>query len=132
MALFDTTNATSTGVADGDHLATVVGAELKETKSGDGAYINVKFQLDGGMNVYKMFMIKHPNQKVVDIGLGQIGKLQVASGGAKGPVETTEELLGLRCSITVKNKTDDFGEKADIVNFKAAPAAPAAGGDLPF
>lgn len=129
MSLFDTTNSSSTGIQDGEHVGVVVGAEVKDTKNGDGKYINLKWQLENGMSLFKMYMIQHSNEKAVQIGVGNLGKIQVMSGKAKGPVESTDELLGLRCTLVIRNKTDEYGEKADIVNYKKAPADI---GDLPL
>jgi len=125
MALFDTTDSTTTGIKDGEHAATIVDAEVKDTKAGDGKYINVKWRLDNGVHVFKMYIFEHPSQQTVNIGMGQIGKMQVACGQEKGPVESTDSLLGLRCMVTIKNKSDSYGDKADIVNYKKA-------GDIPF
>jgi len=117
MSLFDTTNATASGIPNGEYLATVVGGEVKTTKNGDGSYINLKFKLDNGSTLYQMYNIANKSQVAVNLGLSHLKDLQVASGKTAGPVNSIEELFGLRCKIAVKNKTDSFGEKANIVKY---------------
>lgn len=122
MALFDTTGRTGSGIDDGSYVGTIVKCEVKDTRAGDGRYLNVQWKLDNGPSIFKMYTIANPNEKAVDIGLNQITDIQKANDIAPGPVESTEDLLGLRCLLTVKNKTDDYGTKPDITNHRKAPA----------
>jgi hypothetical protein len=130
MTLFDTTHATTTGVSDGQHIATIVGAEVRQNKAQTGAYINVKWQVEGGASFYQMYTIANQNQQAVNIGLADIGRFQVAGGKSKGPVEDLNEIIGIRCLITVKNETDDYGEKVKIKKY--APVPQNSGEDIPF
>lgn len=124
MSLFDTTNASTTGVEDGDHLGTIVGCEVKQSRTGECHYLNVRWKLESGASVFKMYVFKHDSSPMAEnIGRGTIRKLQEFNGVEPGPVNSTEELLGFRALLSIKNKTDDYGEKADVVNHKKAQDA---------
>lgn len=127
MTLFDTTNATGTGVQDGVYQGTIVGVELKDSKSGKGKYLNVKWKLENGSTFFAMYTIQNENKTAENIGLAELSRLQIACGKMKGPVNTTDELLGLTCMIGVKNVSDDYGDKLKIRSY-----AKLAEGDSPF
>jgi hypothetical protein len=125
MSLFDLTNVSSTGIEDGQHVASIAAAEVKPTKAGTGEYINVKWELQGGSSFYAMYTIKNPNQKAVDIGLGELKRMMLASGAKNLAISGVDELLGLRCLLTLKTETDDYGDKIKIKKYAKAPLAEA-------
>ncbi len=127
MSDFDTTNVTASGVPDGIHLAEILSAEVRTTKAGTGKYINVKWGVIGGSSFYQIYNTVNPNPKAATIGLGEISRIQVACGKPKGQ-GSASDLVGLRCLITVKNESDNYGEKVRVVKYAPAPAD----SDLPF
>jgi hypothetical protein len=118
MSLFDTTNATSTGVEPGEHVAVITEVKMKDAKSGKGKYINVKWQIDGGASFYAMYTTEHENKTAQNIGLSQIAEFQVAAGMGKGPVNDLNELVGLRCVLVTDIKVDSYGDKVIIKKYK--------------
>jgi len=125
MSLFDVTNVSSTGIEDGVHIASVNNAEVKTTKAGTGEYINIKWELASGGSFYNMYTIKNPNQKAVDIGLGELKRMLTACGSKNMAIGGVDELLGLRCQLTLATITDDFGDKVKIKKYAKAPAVQA-------
>jgi len=123
MSLFDVTNVSSTGIEDGVHTASINSAEVKTTKAGNGEYISVKWELASGGQFYTMYTIKNPNQKAVDIGLGELKRMLTASGAKSMAIGGVDELLGLRCQLTLATVTDDFGDKVKIKKYAKAAAA---------
>lgn len=124
MNLFDATDVSTTGVEPGEHVATIADAQVKETKSGTGEYINVKWQLENGSTFYYMYNIKNDNPKAVTIGLGELKKMMIA-GGKEPRASGVDELIGIRVLLRTALKEDDFGEKVVIKAYKKAPEAAA-------
>lgn len=127
MSDFDTTNVVASGVPDGQHIADIISAEMRSTKSGEGRYMNIKWQVVGGSSFYQMYNTSNPNKTAENIGLGEIARIQAACGMTKGQ-GSASDLVGKRLLITVKNKSDAYGDKAVAVKYAAAPAD----SDLPF
>lgn len=128
MSDFDTTNVTASGIQDGPHVAEIVSAEMRTTKSGDGQYMNIKWQVVGGSSFYQMYNTKNPSKVAENIGLGEIARIQAALGMAKGQ-GSASDLVGKRVLITVKNKSDAYGDKAVAVKYAPVPESV---GDIPF
>lgn len=137
----DLTGAQEQGVAlpDGTYTVIVDEAEVKTTSNGIGQYIKVKFRVtDGphsGRPIWEQFNIKNQNAQAVQIGLGQLKGFMRAFGYPNpNRLESTAELLGLKGTVKTKQKTDDYGTKAEIKGYGAAAqgqAAPIAGGVTP-
>ena len=118
----------------------VTGAELKNTKAGNGQYIAVRYDVIGpthqGRVVFGNLNIKNPNPKAEEIGRQQLGELMRAIGLAK--VTDTDQLIGGSLQIKLEIRQQDGYEPSnDVRGYKAisgsaptfaAPAAPAASG----
>lgn len=118
------TEVTESGVAaPGDYTVTCTEAEVRETKSGSGEYIKVKFETENSQVFFHNFNIKNANPKAQEIGLGQL-KTFLRVGGKKDPnsLKDVMELVGLRCIIKVKveDKQNEYGPQARITSFKPA------------
>lgn len=112
---------------------TVTGAELKDTKAGDGQYINVQYTVLGpeqqGRVLFGLINIRNASTKAQEIGLSNLNALMAAIGLEK--VQDTDQLIGHDCQVKVKIKSavlnDDKSEKYpagnDISGWK-----PSAGG----
>ena len=99
MSLFDTTNATGTG-----------------------KYINLKWKLADGMVFFSMYNFVNSNPVAQNIALAELGHLQVAAGGVKGPVESVEDLFGKQCVLTLVNESNSYGDQIKIKKYKPCSA----------
>jgi hypothetical protein len=108
----------------GSYLVTLTEAVIKETKSGDGEYINAKFRINEGdhegRSLFMMFNIKNKNAQAVNIGHQQLKSFMKAAGFTDFVIKAVSDLEGASATAVVKNKTDDYGEKAVISYFKPA------------
>lgn len=125
MSLFDVSEVSSTGIEDGVHVGSIASAEVKATKSGTGEYISVKWELENGGSFYTMYTISNPNQKAVNIGLSELKRMLIAAGAKSLAISGVDELLGLRCALTLATVSDDYGDKVKIKKYAKAPAAEA-------
>lgn len=139
MSFLDLTNVKETSfepVPQGTYLVIADDVELRDTKAGDGQYLNVKFKiLDGeqdGRMVYHRFNIKNKNEKATNIGLSQLRSFMRLSGRSDMALQSPLDLVGMRCLAVVKHKTDDYGTKAEISYFKEVKKVAQDMGDLPF
>lgn len=120
---------------EGWYTAHITGAELKDTKAGNGQYIAVRYDITGptheGRVVFGNINIRNPNPKAEEIGHQQLGDLMRAIGLSK--VTDTDQLIGGQCGIKLKiRKSEEYGDSNDVSGFKStsgsvapAPAAPA-------
>lgn len=114
---------------EGWYTVTVAGAELKQTKAGNGEYIAVRYDVTGpthqGRVVFGNLNIRNPNPKAEEIGRQQLGDLMRAVGLAK--VTDTDELIGGHCQIKLKiQKSEQYGDSNEVRSWKAVE-----GGSMP-
>lgn len=126
----------------------VTGAELKNTKAGNGQYIAVRYDVTGpthqGRVVFGNLNIKNPNPKAEEIGRQQLGELMRAIGVAR--VTDTDQLIGgsLQIKLEIRPAEGQYEASNDVKAFKsitggaptfstpaAAPEAPASGKAAP-
>lgn len=119
----------------GWYSVTITGAELKNTKAGNGQYIAVRYDVTGpthqGRVVFGNLNIKNPNPKAEEIGRQQLGDLMRAIGLSK--VTDTDQLIGGILQIKLSIQTQDGYEPSnDVKGYKSVSvgvptfAAPAA------
>jgi hypothetical protein len=134
-------NFDSSGVPDqtfdlvpaGWYVAEIVESEIKQTKAGDGAYINFQWKLLGpshaGRTVWEMVMIQHPNQEVVDIGQQKLASVTRATG--RRAFRDTGELHHhpVEIKVAVEKGKDGFDDKNAV---KACRTLPGQGGGQGF
>jgi len=125
---------------EGWYSASITGAEVKETKAGDGKYIACKYTITGpshqGRVVFGNLNIKNASTKAEEIGRQQLGEIMRAIGLAK--VTDTDQLIGGSLGIKLVVKTGEYagneikgykslssGSPAAVAPFK--PIGPAAG-----
>lgn len=124
----------------GWYTATITQAELKDTKSGSGQYIKVRYDVTGpthqGRVVFGNINIRNQNPKAEEIGQQQLGDLMRSIGLSR--VTDTDELLNHSVSIKLKIREQEGYEPTnDVSGFKAAgggsaaPAAPFGGTATP-
>jgi len=106
----------------GEYSVTIDGADLKQTKAGDGTYINLKMIVDGpthmGRIVFSMLNIQNPSQKSEAIGRGQLGDILRILGIQAATFEDTDQLLSgqIIVKLAVKDAvyvTDERGNKVE-------------------
>lgn len=126
----DEVEAQSNLVPKGVYLVQVEKAELADTKSG-GQMIKVQFNITGeqqnGRKLFEQYNIANENPIAVQIGLGQIKSLVVASGANLSKFQSPQQLIGLECLVNVKEYEDDYGAKNAITNYKKLESVPGTG-----
>ena len=116
---------------EGWYNATITGAEIKETKAGDGKYIACKYTITGpshqGRVVFGNLNIKNASTKAEEMGRQQLGEIMRAIGLAK--VADTDQLIGGNLAIKLSLKTGEYAGN-EVKAFRAlsgsapAPVAP--------
>lgn len=112
----------------GWYSATISQSELKDTKSGTGQYIKLRYDITGpthqGRVVFGNLNIKNPSPKAEEIGRQQLGDIMRAIGLAK--VIDTDQLIGGELVIKLEVKQDDiYGAGNEVKGFKSASGSPA-------
>ena len=115
----------------GWYTAVVNGAEIKNTKAGNGQYIAVRYDITGpshqGRVVFGNLNIKNPNPKAEEIGRQQLGELMRAIGLAT--VQDTDQLIGGQLQIKLEiRESEQYGASNDVKAYKANGSAPPAAG----
>jgi len=105
---------------EGWYNATITGAEVKETKAGDGKYIACKYTITGpshqGRVVFGNLNIKNASTKAEEIGRQQLGEIMRAIGLAK--VSDTDQLIGGNLGIKLSVRTGDYAGN-EIKGYRA-------------
>lgn len=105
----------------GWYTTTIRDADLRDTKSGTGKYISVRFDVTGpthqGRCVFANINIKNQNPKAEEIGRQQLGEIMRAIGIDK--VRDTDQLIGGNLQVKLNIKTDDYGTKNEVKAFKS-------------
>ena len=130
----DMPESTFTPIPAGWYMASVKESELKDTKAGDGKYINIQWEILGpaheGRIIFDRINIQNngPNKDtVIRIGLQQLGSIMRACGLPK--VQNTDELIGVRCEIKVdidKKPQAGYEPSNQIKDYRAST-----GGSIP-
>ena len=105
---------------EGWYNATIVNADVKETKAGDGKYIALKYTITGpshqGRVVFGNLNIKNASTKAEEIGRQQLGEIMRAIG--LGKVSDTDQLIGGNLGIKLTVRTGEYAGN-EIKGFKA-------------
>lgn len=104
----------------------ITGAELRQTKTGTGQYIAVRYDVTGpthqGRVVFANLNIRNQNPQAESIGRQQLGELMRAIGLAK--VEDTDQLIGSHLQIKVKiRESAGYDPQNDVSGFRASGGA---------
>lgn len=96
----------------GKYLAIITDSGMKPTKSGNGSYLELTFQvLDGPYKnrlLWSRLNLDNPNRQAVEIARGQLSAICHAVGVPR-PKDSVE-LHGIPLTITVRLKRRDDGE----------------------
>ena len=107
---------------EGWYTSTINGAEIRNTKAGNGQYIAAQYSITGpthqGRVVFGNLNIKNPSAKAEEIGRQQLGDLMRAIGLSS--VSDTDQLIGgqLNIKLTI-NKSEQYGDRNDVTGYKA-------------
>ena len=107
----------------GEYSAAITGAELKNTKNGDGQYIAVQYTITGptheGRVIFSNLNIRNKNPKAQEIGLAGLNSLMRAIGLAS--ISDTDQLVGGNMLIKVKLSPakDGYDASNDVTGWKA-------------
>lgn len=104
----------------GKYVAVITNTEMKPTKSGNGSYLEITFQiLDGeykGRLLWARLNLDNPSEMAVKIARAELSSICRATGVMQ-PKDSCE-LHNLPLVITVKQKTDSDGEvRNEIKNY---------------
>ena len=110
----------------GWYSATMSAAEIKNTKTGTGQYIALRYDITGpthqGRVVFGNLNIRNASPKAEEIGRQQLGDICRAIGLAR--VGDTDQLIGNSLMIKLDiEKSEQYGDKNQVKGFK-----PIAGG----
>lgn len=120
---------------EGKYLLLSETAEVKETKSGNGKYIKIRFKVsDGegkGRTLFHNFNVEHENKKAQDIGRSQIKGFMVAAGFKDFSLSDVNDLCGYKVEAKVKvEKNEEYGDQNRITSFSTPKVAK--NSDIPF
>lgn len=113
---------------EGWYNATITSADLRMTKTGEGQYISLAYDITGpshqGRKVFGNVTVRNSNPKAEEIGRQQLGDIMRAVGLAT--VRDTDELIGGQLCIKVSIRRDEqWGDKNDVKGYKAIAGSPA-------
>ena len=112
----------------GKYLAVITGSEMKPTKSGNGRYLELTFQvLDGGHKgrlLWSRLNLENPSEQAVQIAQGELSAICRAVGVMQP--KDSAELHNLPLLVSVKcKKRDDNGDMVnEIRGYAKKGAAP--------
>lgn len=86
-------------IPPGTYKAMIVESEMKATKDGQGAYLEMKIQLEDGKSIKERLNIQNKNETAVTIAYQTLAKICKACN--KTSVQNTDELHNIRFMIEV-------------------------------
>lgn len=87
-------------VQPGQYEAMITESEMKATKDGMGAYLQLKIELDGGRILFERLNLQNKNDKAVEIAYRTLGKICEAIG--KTSIKDSNELHNKRFIAVVE------------------------------
>lgn len=113
-------------VPDGWYDVTITESEVKDTKSGDGNYIKLRYDITGpshaGRVIFGNLNLRNRNPKAEEIGAKQLGELMRAVGLAR--LEDSDQLIGKRLTVKVATqRSEQYGDKNEVKGFRSNGAA---------
>lgn len=101
-------------VPEGWYNATIVKSELKDTTSGTGKKIDVRFDITGpthqGRAIFAAINIRNQSQRAEEIGRQELGNIMRAIGLSQ--VQDSDQLIGGQLQIKVKVREPSAEDKA--------------------
>lgn len=115
-------------IPEGWYQANIAGAELKQTKNGNGEYLAIRYDILGpqyqGRVIFGNVNLKNINSKAEEIGRRQLGDLMRACGLKN--LQDSDQLLGHNVQIKVKvsEPRDGYDAQNQINGFKSLNESP--------
>jgi hypothetical protein len=101
-------------IPEGWYTVKITKADLKDTSSGTGQKIDVRYDILGptheGRVIFSSINVRNQSQKAEEIGRQQLGELMRAIGLSR--VEDSDQLIGGECQIKIKIKQPSDRDKA--------------------
>lgn len=125
------------------YTALITGIEKKDTKAGDGAYLNVELTITTqghqGRKIFDKITIVNKNQQAVQIGMKKLATLSEAAGyaGDNAKKVTASMLANKEIGIATKIVSDEtYGDRAEVARYlptnKLPQSAKVNTSDVPF
>jgi len=112
-------------VPPGHYIAVITESEMKETKSGNGSYLALTFEICEGEYTHKKVWtnlnLDNPSEAAVRIAKGQLSSICRAAG-VMTPSDSVElHNLPIKIKVTHKKRTDgEDGVNVNITSFTSA------------
>lgn len=109
-------------IPPGWYDAEIVDIEERDTRAGDGCYLNVRFDVTGPTNagrvIFEMYTMENPSPKAVRAGHAKFRQLHEACGLPH--ITDTDQLVGRSCAIKVKiERNEQYGDKNRVQASRA-------------
>ena len=112
---------------EGEYTVTIKQADVKDTKAGNGQYINLRLDVADGKYarrvLFAMITLKNASEKAESIGRGQLRDLMSACG--IGSLQDTDQLLGHTVMVRVGQRDYNGTTQNDVKGYKSV------GGGIP-
>ncbi len=106
----------------GDYLAVVTRCEVKQTKAGNGQYLELEFDVQSdpyrGRKLFDRINLWNPNPKTVEIAQRQLSALCHATGVLQ--LADSDQLLGQTAIVSINAENDpQYGVRNKVKGYKA-------------
>lgn len=105
-------------IPDGSYTLQIEEAIVKNTKAGNGAYIECKSKVvsetQNGRYVWTRYNVQNPNPKAVEIGLRQLKTLILAAGSDATKISDPSQLIGLTFEGYLVSQDNEWGTSTDV------------------
>ncbi len=114
----------------GTYLGSIIDTEMRETKAGNGSYLNMQIEiLDGpykGRRVFDRLNLNNPNPKAVEIAQRTLSAICHASGILQVSDSSQLHNIPMQIKVVIKPAAGDYAATNEIKGYKksGAPAAP--------
>lgn len=119
----------------GEYVAQIIEDTMKDTKKGDGKYLELKMEVLDGPNkgrwIFDRLNLQNPNKTAVEISERQMASLGKACGIAT--LTDSGQLRGIPITVAVKiEKSADYGDRNQVVAYKKAATIASAEAETPW
>lgn len=121
-------NVAFEAIAPGEYEAVIVASEMKTTKNGSGAYLELQLKIINGKyqnrTIYDRLNLHNQNAQTVQISQGTLSAICRAIG-VLTPADSSElHMKPLRITVAVKKRSDTEEMQAEIKGYKPRSAGP--------
>lgn len=107
----------------GDYAAQIVASEVRDAKSGNGAYLQLEFQITGGdhdgRKIWKIINLFHSNPKAVEIAHQELDEICRAIGKRAANSEDLH-FIPMLISVKIKPSEGQYSARNEISKYKPA------------